>query len=369
MFRRLTALIKKEILQLVRNTLMLRVMLLAPMIQLLVFGYAAVMEVSNIHMGILDRDNSSRSRELRDAFATSDYFILKDAVASEREISELFDRDKIQIALVIPPDLGKNIEKGRAAPVQILVDGTNSVVAGAASNYASGIIAAVNMRILGSGISPAGSVSIQNRFLYNPALNNKYFFIPGVMAMIIMVLGMPMTAMSIVREKEYGTYEQLVVTPITSLELIIGKVTPFVILIFFTTSILIPIILFWFKLPLRGDLFMLFVSIGLFLMTTLGIGIFVSTISGTQHQAMLTSFFILMPMILFSGFMFPIENMPPFFRALAHMNPMTYFLLLMRHIFLKGTPWHDLMPYLGALSLSGLIIFTGSISLVRKRSG
>ncbi len=371
MIKRLIALVQKEFKQLRRNPLILRMVVLLPVMQLAIFGYAAVLEVNNINIAILDKDNSQWSRELRGTFESSNYFVLQPDLKTENDVPTLFNKNKIQLAVIIPPDFGRKIEKGEKATVQLLLDGTNSSVANAAAGYSSGCIAAMNSRVISSrtgNSSQSTGITVENRFLYNPSLNNKFFFIPGVFAMIVMVIGMPVTAMSIVREKEEGTYEQLVVTPIGPIELILGKVIPYTILILIASTILLLISLFWFGLPLRGSLFMLYLGILLFLLNVLGLGIFVSTISNNQQQAMLTSFFILMPAILFSGFMFPIDNMPPFFKGFAHINPMTHFLYLARHIFLKGSDWLDVMKYISALTISGVIIFGTSMSMVRKRA-
>jgi len=370
MIRRLTTIITKEFIQIKRDSMMLRMLLLLPVVQIIIFAYAAVMDINNINTAVLDKDRSSYSRDLQDVFRTSSYFIIKYQVDTEKEISSMLDREDILCGIVIPPDFGKKVEKGSPVSIQILVDGTNSSAANVISNYSTSSVAAYANRILksrGLDVSQFGSLNVESRFLYNPSLDNKYFFIPGIFAMIVLILGMPITAMAIVREKEQGTLEQIIVTPIRPIELIIGKVLPYTILIIISSTGILIITLFWFHLPLRGDLLALYLAIVLFLLNSLGMGIFISTISQTQQQSILTSFFFNMPMILFSGFMFPIANMPPAFRFIADINPMRYFLDCARDIFLKGTGWADLMHSFVAMALTGIVVFTASILLFKKR--
>lgn len=361
MIRRLLVIIKKEFLQLKRNKFILRLVLIAPIMQLAIFGYAAVLEVNNITIAILDRDNSNESHKLRAVLKNSQYFIIEKDLAREADIGYYFDRDRINAGVIIPVGFEKNLKAGKTSKIQIIIDGTNSTVAQALQGYIQGCVMSFN-----SG-GKSGAISIENRFLYNPSQNNQYFFIPGVFAMIIFIIGMPVTAVSIVREKEEGTYEQLSVTPVKPMEIIFGKIIPYIILIFIASFILTLIALFWFKLPLRGSLWVLILDIILFVANVLGLGILVSSVSNNQQQAMLTSFFIIMPAILFSGFVFPIENMPYLSRLLAEVNPMTHFLFVAREVFLKGGDFWSASSHFLTLALTGAIIFVCAISLVKKR--
>ncbi len=371
MFRRLFALIRKEFFQLRRNPIILRMIIFVPVFQMTIFGYAAILEVNNIKMAVLDRDNSDWSRRLTDTFRNSNYFNIIGYLESEKELLKLFHKTEIQAAIIIPPDFSANIKKGQTAKVQLIIDGVNSNVASAAMGYSIGCVNDLSLKILknnSSQLPAANVIKMENRYMYNPSLKNTFFFIPGVFAMVIMVMGMPITAMSIVREKEEGTYEQLIVTPIRSAELIAGKIIPIVILISLVSVILLGVSLFWFGLPLRGNPLILAISVIVFLINVLGMGIFVSAISNSQYQAMLTCVFLLMPMVLFSGFMFPIENMPPFFKLLAYLDPMTHLLNIARNIFLKGSGFQHLAKDFYTLCATGLIIFITSMTLVRKRS-
>jgi ABC-2 type transport system permease protein len=370
MIGRLLTLIMKEFTQLRKNPALIRMLLLMPVMQMFIFGYAAVLDVKNIDTAVLDRDNSSYSRNFVDVFRRSDYFIVRYNLEHERDISAMLDREMIMTALVIPPDFSRKITSGRTAQVQIIVDGTNTSAASVIANYSAAAVASYSNRLLrerGTDLTQLGSLAVESRFLYNPSLDNKFFFIPGIFAMIILVIGMPITAMAIVREKEQGTLEQLIVTPIQSIELILGKVIPTTILIIISSTGILLLSLLWFHLPLRGSLVYLYGAILLFLLNCLGIGIFISTISNTQQQAILTSFFVNMPMILFSGFMFPIQNMPSYFRLLADINPMRYFLSCARTIFLKAAGWEALKWNFLAMAVIGTIIFTAAVLSFRKR--
>jgi ABC-2 type transport system permease protein len=370
MIGRLITFIIKEFLQLRKNPAMLRMLIFVPVIQMFVFGYAAVMDVKNIDTAVLDKDHSSYSRDFAEVFRCSDYFNLKYHLDHEKKIGFMLDREMIMTAIVIPPDFSRNIMAGKTASVQIIVDGTNTSAASVIANYSAAAVAAYSNRLLrekGTDLTRFGSLSVESRFLYNPSLNNKFFFIPGIFAMIILVIGMPMTAMAIVREKEQGTLEQLIVTPIQSIELILGKVIPNVLLIIISSTGILVVSMLWFHLPLRGSIFYLYGAILLFLLNCLGIGIFISAISDTQQQSILTCFFINMPMNLFSGFMFPVENMPPYFKILADINPMRYFLCCIRAIFLKGVGWEAMKWNFLAMAIIGTIIFTAAVLSFRKR--
>ena len=349
---------------------MLRMILFMPITQMIIFGYAAVIDVKNINMAVLDKDHSSYSRELQETFRQSNYFVMKYQLKDEREISSLLDREMILTALVIPPDFAKNIVRGKPAEVQIIIDGNNTSAASAVANYSASAVVSYSNTLMtrrGIDLSTLGALRVEPRFLYNPNLDNKFFFIPGIFAMIILVLGMPMTAMAIVREKEQGTLEQLIVTPMQPIELILGKVIPYALLIIISSTGILMISRLWFHLPLRGSIIVLYFAVILFLLNCLAMGIFISTISNSQYQAILTSFFINMPMILFSGFMFPVENMPPLFHFVADINPMRYFLTCSRDLFLKGTGGDALQWPLMAMAISGVILFTASILSFRKR--
>jgi ABC-2 type transport system permease protein len=334
MIQRLLQIIIKEFIQLRNNPEILRIILVMPVIQVFIFGYAAVLDVKNIDTAFLDRDRSSLSREMQDNFKNTSYFNVKHHARDEKEISWLLDREKVFVGIVIPPDFSRNIEGKKTAQVQFIIDGTNSSAAGIITNYAVSTTAAFSNKILlKRGIDPSamGSIALEQRFLYNPSLENRFFFLPGIFAMVILVIGMPMTARSIVREKEQGTLEQLIVTPITPMELILGKVIPFTLLTLVSSTGILLVSFFWFHLPIRGSLVILYGATLLFLVNCFGIGIFISTISST------------------------------------HLNPMFYFLNCTRGICLKGVGLEHLSGDLLSMAALGFVIFTISAMSFKKR--
>lgn len=370
MLQRLYFIIVKEFTQLRNSPEIIRMLVLLPIMQMFIFGYAAVIDVKNIDTAVVDHDRSSRSRELLNNFRSTSYFILKYQAQSEREIQEMLDHSQIFAGIVIPPDFSRKIEGKRETEVQVIIDGTNSSAAGIIANYAASTVSSYASGILkerGIDVARFGTLTVESRFLYNPSLDNKYFFIPGIFAMIIMVIGMPMTARALVREKEQGTLEQLIVTPIRPVELILGKVIPYTLLTLISSTGILIISHYWFHLPFRGSLLILYFATILFLLNCFGIGIFISAISSTQQQSMLTSFFVNMPAILFSGFMFPVENMPKLFQYITYANPMYYFLNCVRDLNLKGSGFDYLKGDLLAMGVVGICIFIASIVSFRKR--
>lgn len=370
MIQRLVQIVIKEFIQLKNNPDMIRMIIILPVFQMLIFGYAAVLDVKNIDTAILDKDRSSLSREIESNFQTTKYFNIKYLASTEHEISTLLDYGDILIGIIIPPDFSKKIKEGETADVQLLIDGTNSSAANIVANYGASTVISFSNEILkkrGLDIKNFGTISLESRFLYNPSLDNRFFFLPGIFGMIILVLGMPITARAIVREKEMGTLEQIIVTPITPVELIIGKVVPYTLLTIISSTGILLINHIWFNMPFEGNIAILYGIILLFLINAFGIGIFISSISNTQQQAMLTCFFVTMPMILFSGFVFPVENMPIVFQQLTRINSMYYFLRCIRDICLKGSGLEYLAGDLIALGALGIIVFIASIASFKKR--
>jgi len=370
MIERILSLLKKEFIQIARDKKLRFVVLVAPILQLLIFGYAAVIDIKHIATGICDRDQSAASRELIYRLKNSDYFDLKYFETDNKRLTFLMDSEKINAIIEIPVDFEKKIKAGQSAQVRITADGSNSVAASIIVSNAGSIIQNYGQELLLSKYRfpfKGGLFSMESRAFFNPALENRFYYIPGIIAMIIIIVGMNLTAMSIVREKEQGTLEQLIVTPIRSAEMIIGKILPYTIIVLTIISFQIFIARLWFKVPFRGELWVLYLGILLFLIVALGLGIFISTISRTQQQAMLTGFFLTMPFIMLSGFMFPVENMPKTIQIFTYLNPMRYFLVCLRVIFLKGSGLNVLWPDYLALLILGIIICYLSISRFRKR--
>lgn len=371
MLERIRQIIKKEFIQILRDPRVRMVVIGAPILQLLIFGYAAVLDVKEIPTAVFDMDRTPESRELIARFNSSNYFFVRHEVQSYREISYLLNREKISAALVLPLHFSRDLKKGRTAPVQVILDGSNSTIASVALSYSGNILKAYTLELLrekSGGASP-GMIRLEPRIFYNPALENRFFYIPGIIGLIGLIVGIIFTAMSIVREKEQGTLEQIIVTPIRPIELMIGKVVPYAVSIFVAVGIQIMVAVFWFKVPLIGNVFLLFLLVGLFLLALMGTGIYVSTISQTQQQALLSGFFFVMPAMLLSGFMFPIENMPLPIQYLTYLNPLRYFMSSARGIFLKGVGLSVLWPDFLALAVMGAVIFTMSALSFRKNMG
>jgi ABC-2 type transport system permease protein len=365
MFERIRHMLRKEFIQVFRDPKMKGVVFLMPIIQVLVFGYAVTTDVRHVATAVLDFDNSVASRELVARFVESGYFDVVEHMADEARARELIDRGQVRAVLRMNRGFADALRAGRTAQLQVIVDGTDSNTAGIVLDYSSKIVGKLSQRILierytrlrGTKLEP-GRVELQTRAWFNENLESRNFYVPGVIAIIVMLITLMLTSMAVVREKEIGTMEQIMVTPITSTEFILGKTVPFA-LIGFADVILVTVVgVFWFGVPIRGNLLLLFVSTALYLMTTLGIGLIISTVSQTQQQAMMSTFFFYFPAVLLSGFMFPIANMPEAVQWLTYLNPLRYFLVAVRGIFLKGVGPSILWPQMLALAGMGLATLT-----------
>jgi ABC-2 type transport system permease protein len=362
MWERIKHMLIKEFIQIFRDPRMKGVIFLMPIVQLLVFGYAVTTDVKNVATLVHDLDNSVASRELVSRFVKSGYFNVVEYTDSEDRVRELMDRGKVGAVLRMNKGFEDDLRAGRTSQLQVIVDGTDSNTAGIALNYSSKIAGQfstelLTQRILRSSgpLGQTGRVVVETRAWFNENLESRNFYVPGVIAIIVMLITLMLTSMAVVREKEIGTMEQIMVTPITSAEFILGKTVPFA-LIGFADVILITLIgVFWFEVPIRGNLAVLFVATALYLLTTLSIGLFISTVSQTQQQAMMSTFFFYLPAVLLSGFMFPIANMPPLVQWLTYLNPLRYFLVIIRGIFLKGVGPTILWPQLLALAVMGFL--------------
>ncbi len=369
-FERLRHMIKKEFIQVFRNPKMRAIVLVMPLIQSMVFGYAVTTDVKQVATAVYDQARTPESRDLVDRFIHSGYFTVKAMVHSDREIDELLDYGKVTAVIRIPADFSGNVASGRTAAVQIIVDGTDSNTAGVVMSYAGNIIRNDAIELLrkqagGPGREPAG-VNLQARAWFNENLTSRNFYVPGVIAVIVMLVTLLLTSMSVVREKELGTMEQIVVTPITPAEFILGKTMPSIILGFVNMIFVTLISVFWFDIPVRGSITTLFVANGFYLMTTIGIGLVISTISDTQQQAMMSTFFFYLPAVLLSGFMFPIANMPDVVQFFTYLNPLRYFLVIIRGIFLKGVGVAILWPQILALLVLGSLVLALAVKRFRK---
>jgi len=371
---RLLSIMRKEFLQLRRNPLLLRMLIVAPVVQLIMFGYAVTLDIREIHTALCDLDRSAQSRSFIRHLEASGYFRIRYRVENPKELDGLLDSRRVAIALLIGPKFSESLFQRRSAPVAVLVDGTNSNSATIALGYMAGFVRQetedqLRQWILRQGGSPQnlGIVDAQIRIWYNPQLKSQVFMVPGVIGLILMIMTLIMTAMAVVRERELGTLEQLLTTPIRPWQLLAGKTLPFIFIGYLDVALVIAVAQLWFRIPLVGSLGLLFLLTGCFILCTLGIGIFVSTISRTQHQAMMTAFFFIFPNMVLSGLIYPIENMPHSIQALTYLMPMRYFLTIVRGIFLKGVGLEVLWPQAVALLLLGGFIFTVSVLRFQKR--
>ncbi|MBI1807150.1 MAG: ABC transporter permease [Ignavibacteria bacterium] len=368
--------IVKEFLQFRRDKRMMVLSFLAPVMQLLLLGYAATTDINSIPLLIYDQDKSSTSREFVNRFVNSGYFVIKEEVHSFDAIDRSIEEGHVWLALVIPSNFSNCLLTLHPTTVQLLTDGSDANSANISIGYASQIIAAYSQSIvvevrnrIPGAIRPA-RLNAHVRVWYNPELKSRNFMVPGVLAMVLMVVTMTLTSLGVVKEKEIGTLEQLMVTPIQPYQLIIGKLFPFVMIAALDVGLVILVARFWFDVPLRGSVLLLLGLSGLFVLTTLGLGLFVSTISKTQQQAMMTAqFFFFMPFIFLSGFTFPIENMPVFIQYVTYLIPLKYFIVIIRGIFLKGVGIAELWHQAVVLFLFGVAILSMSVMRFRKKLG
>ncbi|HOW57364.1 MAG TPA: ABC transporter permease, partial [Smithellaceae bacterium] len=287
-----------------------------------------------------------------------------------RRMEEALLKGKVDMAVKIAPDFASLIREGRTAAIQIIADGSMSNMAALRMAYTATVLDRYNretLRELYPRHMSYGKIDARIRTWYNPNLDSQYFFVPGIVAFLVMLISLLLTSIAVIREKEDGTMEQLIVTPLKSYEFITGKTIPYIIISLVQMSAIIIVAIFWFEIPLMGSIPLLFFATCLFLMSTLGIGLFISTISATKQQAMMTTFFFLMPFLMLSGFIFPIANMPQVVQWLTYLNPLRFFLVIVRGIFLKGVGLEILWPQYLALFILGLFVFTGAISRFRKR--
>lgn len=343
---------------------MFMVVLVAPVIQLIFLGYAATMDVKIIHTVVFDQDKSETSRQLIRNFEKSGYFNIDYYTDSYKELTELINNGNALMGIVIPNDFEKNIGRKKTAKLQAIFDGSDGNKAGIAAGYSQGVVIAFSQNILSeyfqlSGIKNniTGTIQPEVRVWYNPELTTRYYMLPSIVGLIIMLVTTSLTSLAVVKERELGTLEQLIVSPIKPYQMIIGKLVPFTILGFIAVTIVLNVMRYWFQIEVKGSVFYLYSCSFLFMLTTLGLGLFISTISKTQVQAMITSAFgIMMPMIFLSGFAFPIENMPVIIQYFTYLVPLRYFNVIIRGIVLKGIGFDILWEETLLLFIFGVVI-------------
>ena len=374
MFERTFHLVKKEFIQVLRDKRMLSMLIIAPILQLVLFGYVATTDIRNLPLVVCDYDNSRWSREVAARFLNSGYFSLVGQVKSEAGLDAYLDGGKAKVALVIPPDFGRKVASGRTGEIGVALDGTNSNSAGIAANYIFSIINRLSTDLVierlhtqGIKVEQAAAVVPETRVWYNPELKSVNFMVPGIICVLLMMTTMNLTAMAIVREKERGTAEQIKVSPVRPVEFFLGKVIPFIGLGAVNVTLITTIGLLWFKVPLAGSLALVYGMAGLYLATGLGLGLFISTLARSQAQAMMAAQFVAIPNMLLSGFIVPIANMPSAVQYITYLIPLRYFVEIVRRIFLKGAGMGQLWDQVIPLFIFGLVLLGASVWRLQRR--
>jgi len=367
---RIREMVRKEFIQLFRDKRSRPILVIAPLVQLLVFGYVVNYDIKDIRVALIDQSRTRESRMMNDAFIANKIFRITDLPGSPRELEELLLTGKVDLGIKIPPDFSSRIRRGETAEVQILADGSMSNMASVRISYTVMVLDRLNTELIKELYGRElkyGKIDSRIRTWYNPNLDSQNFFVPGIVAFVVMLISLLMTSIAIIKERENGTMEQLIVTPLKPIELIIGKTIPYTIISLAQMVMVMLFALFWFEVPLAGSIPELFLATCLFLLSTLGVGLFISTVSKTQQQAMMTTFFFILPFFMLSGFVFPIANMPIVVQWLTYLNPLRYFLVIIRGIFLKGVGLHILWPQYAALTILGVAVFAGAVGRFRKR--
>lgn len=359
--RRIGALIGKEARELVRDPITVWLALLMPLVMLFLFGYAVTLDVSGLRIGIYDESRSHASRDLAERFAATENFAVPRRFESMRAVVDAMQRSQVRLVVVIPADFERRLVTGPEAPVQVLVDGTYSVSAALASGYATAIIGAFP-----SPRSPA--INVETRVWYNPSLRSANFVVPGLLAVILMAFPPLLTALAIVREKETGTIQQIYASPVTSAEFVAGKLVPYGIVALIEILLLIVIGMLWFDVPLQGSPALLIAASSVYVLTTVAIGLAVSTVTRTQVAAMLAALIVsLMPSFLFSGFLFPVFTMPLSMQLYSAMIPASYFMEISRGIVLKAASVQAILGNLLVLAVYTVALFAFAAWRLRQK--
>jgi ABC-2 type transport system permease protein len=371
--RRVAFLVWKELIELKEDPRLFAIVIIAPIVQLLMLGYAATTDVRNVPVVVADADRSSASRDLVARFSASPNFSIVAIVTSPAEVDPYLVKGTAWMALSIPPGFGDRLMRREPQALQIVADGSDASSINIALGYANNLLAGYALELAreagGGGRAGPDAIEARVRVWFNPRLESRDFMLPGILALLLLAITTNLSSMGIVREREVGTLEQLNVTPLRRWELIVGKLLPYALVGMIDVCLVLTVAVFWFQVPLRGSVTLLFALTAVYLLSTLGLGLFISTISSTQQQAMMTSmFFFLMPMIYLSGFIFPIENMPAAIQPLTYLFPLRYFLVILRSIFLKGVGLETLWPQALALTLWGVGILSLAIARSSKRS-
>ena len=367
MIRQVLALIVKELLAVLRDAKSRMVLIGPPLIQLLVFGYAATFDLNHVPVAIYDQDPSAASRDLVARFLGSPTFHLVAMLRSPHRINELIDQRQVQLVLVIDRRFTRDLLTGQPAPVQVIVDGRNSNTALLIEGYANTILSDFSLSWGATHGRPAPPAVLEMRARYNPTLSSRWFIVPGIVALLTQVVTLLVVGLSVARERETGTFDQLLVTPMRPIDILLGKGLPGLLIGLFEASVIIAAAVWWFDVPLRGGLLPLYLGLVLFVIAVTGIGLMISSLAGTQQQALLGAFLFMVPSIILSGFATPIANMPVWVQDLTLLNPMRYFLVIVRSVFLEGAGVNALAAQYWPMALIGAASLAAAGWLFRKR--
>jgi ABC-2 type transport system permease protein len=365
--RRVAALVKKELILVFKDPRMLRSLLVPPVVQCLVFGYAASFDLNNIPYALRDADNSAPSRELAAAFDGTGIYHRVATVENPADLATLLDEGKIILFIEIGPDFEKNLAAGRSVKVRIATDGRNSNTAATALSYASEIVRNFNEKKNAAAGVAAPSAAAVPRVWYNPNLETRWTMVPSLIATLTLLQTLLLASMSVAREREFGTFDQLLVTPLRPAEIMLGKCIPSILIGFVQATLILLVAQLWFGIPFEGTLPPLYLGLFIFLLAGVGMGLFVSSVVVTMQQAMLYSYVLLMPFMLLSGLTTPVENMPDFIRHLTWANPLRHAIEITRRVYLDGAGIGELLPEYGALALIALVTLTGSSWFFRRK--
>lgn len=375
MFRRIRHIIRKEFIQVWRDKKLRFFLIFPPLVQLITYGYVVNFDIKHVATAIFDESRSMESRDLINRFRSTEWFEVKYYLNSQKEMLDLIDRGQITMAVWIQWDFAKKLREGKSGQIQVIVDATDSNAALIVTRYAGTVIGdysqeQLNARLQRRGAAWLGRLStplaIEPRAWFNPNLISRYSMVPGVIAMVVLLLSLMLTALAVVREKEIGTLEQILVTPIRPMELMLGKTIPFVLISMADVLLVTGVGILWFEVPFRGSIAVLLLGTLTFLFNSVGLGLLISTISSTQQQAMMAGNLFLTPAILLSGLIFPIANMPVFFQYLTMLNPLMYFVIVVQGIFLKGAGVALLWPEMLSMTVLGLAMLTLAVARFRR---
>ena len=376
MLRRIYHIMVKEFIQAVRDPRLRIFLFLPPLIQLLIYGYTINFDIKHIRTGVFDESRTSQSRELTKRFGATDYFDLDYFPPSPVSMRSLLDRGKVSLILHIPWDFAEKLQAGKTAPLQLVIDGTDSNAALIVGRYANAIINDYAAEFRNDRLGRLGlaedlgvPIAVEEQTWFNLNRISRFSFVPGVIAMVVMLVSIMLTALAVVREKEIGTMEQLLVAPIQPVEFMLGKTIPFVIISLVDVILVTVVAIFWFEVPFRGNPLVLLLGTILFLFSSVGVGLFISNVCSTQQQAMMVSSFFFTPAILLSGLVFPIDNMPQAVQYITYLNPLRYFIIVVQDVFLKGVGLDFLWPQMVGMATLGLLLLSSSVLGFRKRLG